>query len=156
MHKVFTTFSGGKKLVPEGSIVPRHGASGIVLDGARILLIGLKNSDKLWFPGGTIEEGETPEEAVKREVREETGIDVEVGELLAEVQNNFYYEPLDKAWEQHDKFYMCKPFTTEITDFINPDSLDEAAAPRWIELGSIQSGDMQDYGFEVVKLISVE
>ena len=153
MHKVFTTFSGGKKLIPEGNIVRRHAASGVVIDGSRILLIGLKNSDKLWFPGGTIEDGETSEEATKREVKEEAGIDVEVGELLVEVQNNFYYEPLDKAWEQHEKFYVCRPLSTEITDFTNPDTLDEAAGPRWVELESIQGEDMQDYGLEVVKLI---
>ena len=153
MHKVFSTFSGGKRLVSEENILPRQGATGIVLDGSRILLIGLRNSNKLWFPGGTIEEGETAEDAVKREVKEETGIDVVVQELLVEVQNNFYYDPLDKAWEQHDVFYICRPLTTEISEFVNPDPLDEATTPRWVELEGIQNGDMQDYGYEVIRLV---
>jgi A/G-specific adenine glycosylase len=44
----------------------------------------------LWeFPGGKIEPGETPEEAVRRECREETGLDVAVEAELAEVRHAY-------------------------------------------------------------------
>lgn len=61
-------------------------AGAVVRDGeGRVLLVRRANEPGrgLWsIPGGRVEEGESAREAAAREVREETGLDVEVGELL--------------------------------------------------------------------------
>lgn len=42
-----------------------------------------RNEIGLWeFPGGAVEFGDTLEDAIKREIREEFGIEIQVGELL--------------------------------------------------------------------------
>jgi 8-oxo-dGTP diphosphatase len=59
----------------------------------RLLLVrrGSEPSKGLWsLPGGRVEPGETPAMAAVREVREETGLDVEVERLLATVSIGGY------------------------------------------------------------------
>ena len=59
------------------SLVPA--ASAVVVDDAgRVLLHRRKDNDQWALPGGAVELGESVAECVVREVREETGLDVEV------------------------------------------------------------------------------
>lgn len=65
---------------------PRPSCHAVILDGERILMVerGHEPFRGWWgLPGGAVELGETVEEALKREVWEETGIEVVVDRLLA-------------------------------------------------------------------------
>lgn len=58
-------------------------AGGCVFDeDGKVLLQRRGDSNKWGFPGGAIEIGETPEMAAIRELREETGLDVRVSDLI--------------------------------------------------------------------------
>ena len=41
------------------------------------------------FPGGKIEEGETPQEAIRREIMEEMDMDIRVGDTICVVENEY-------------------------------------------------------------------
>jgi len=59
-------------------------AFAIVFDEqGRVLLVHRTDYDLWNLPGGTLENLESPVDAVKREVKEETGFDIEVGKLVS-------------------------------------------------------------------------
>ena len=52
--------------------------------------VGNRHLSGLWeLPGGKFEDNETPVEALKREIKEETGLDIEVKELLPNVNHAY-------------------------------------------------------------------
>ncbi len=58
-------------------------AGGYILNSEKKVLLQRRGDSGKWgFPGGAIELGETPEMAAIREVKEETGLNVTVGEVL--------------------------------------------------------------------------
>ena len=78
----------------EGKPTPIPCAGAVIRDrDGRLLLVrrGRAPSMGLWsVPGGRVEAGETPAQAAAREVREETGLEVEVGRLLGSVRIGDY------------------------------------------------------------------
>ncbi len=75
----------------------------------------------LWeFPGGKRHPEETHEECLVREIREELGVEISVGELVEEIAHDYPEKSV------HLKFYKCRLVSGE------PQAID-CAAVRWVE-----------------------
>lgn len=63
-------------------------AGALLLSEPGLALIERNRAGQHYYviPGGTIESGETPQQAAAREIKEETGLDVDIGSLVAVVQ----------------------------------------------------------------------
>ena len=67
--------------------MPRQRASAIIIRNQEILLVRRENAQGQYFvfPGGGVKAGETPEQAVIREMREEAGVTVTSAEILQQI-----------------------------------------------------------------------
>ena len=73
--------------------LPAHivACAGIVVNEKDEVLLEKNNRAGWVFPGGQVEEGENLIDALKREIMEETGVDVEVGEVFCISSNTCKY-----------------------------------------------------------------
>lgn len=93
------------------------------------------------FPGGKIEEGETPQDALKREIREELDTTVIVGELIDTIEYDYpaFHLSMDCFW--------C-----EISDG-NP-VLKEHEAAKWLTKETLYSVDWLPADITIIEKIA--
>ena len=97
--------------VDDGVLNVRVGA--VILRDGKFLMVGNRRAPYLYSVGGRIRFGETAEQAIRREVFEETGVSMEV-ERLGFVHENFFYSDAGKTrgklyYEISLFFYMKVP-----------------------------------------------
>jgi len=105
-------------------------AQGIVLQDDKILMVRqyVKRGDVVWnFPGGFIEYSETPEQACIREIREETGYDVSIKQLVLQDKGKYTYEVDIVGGSLH-------------VDMSNPDNADILEA-CWVSVNNAEKFD---------------
>lgn len=106
-------------------------AAAIIMDEGKIFATqrGYGEFKDGWeFPGGKMEPGETPQQALKREIREELDTEIEVGELFGTVE----YDYPDFHLTMH--CFMC---TVRSGDLV----LKEHEAARWLTRDTLNSVD---------------
>lgn len=143
---------GDIKKVPKNKFRFRVSGYAIIIHDKKILLVNTRSSGKWFFPGGEVEIGEKIEDTVKREVKEETGIDIEVKNFLTFKETFFYYDPRDEGYHNYSLFFICQPLSFDLSEEFQPD-FDEAEKPEWVEMSKLKNEDFQPPAAEVFELI---
>lgn len=95
------------------------------------------------FPGGKIEEGETPEQALAREIREELNTEIQVGELIGTIEYDYpkFHLSMDCFW--------CEIMQGGL-------ELKEHEAARWLSKEELYSVDWLPADVGVVERVKEE
>lgn len=108
-------------------LLPLVGVTGVVFDEEGGVLLHRRADDGRWCtPGGILEPGEQPAEAVVREVREETGLEVVVERLSSVVAQEPFTYPNGDRVQFLDLAFRCRPVGGSLDA-----SGDESLDVRW-------------------------
>ncbi len=111
----------------------------IIRDGDRIFATqrGYGEYKDGWeFPGGKVESGETPQEALIREIKEELDADITVGDLLTTVEHDYptFHLSMDCFWATLVEGSKMKLLEHEAAKWLSLDELDEV---EWLAADNI-------------------
>lgn len=120
----------------------RPSVYGIILQGENILVAKTRNTGKYALPGGAADMEDDLETALMREVKEETGIDIAIGEFIHFNENYFYYDPSDEAFDSYQYFFLCNPLTTHLASGDEVDDF-EAGDPEWFPIRDLNEKNFQ-------------
>ena len=95
------------------------------------------------FPGGKIEEGETPQEALKREIREELDTEISVGNIIDTIEYDYptFHLSMDCFW--------CEILSGDLV-------LKEHEAAKWLTKEKLDSVDWLPADVTLIDKIRVE
>ncbi|MGH9528726.1 MAG: (deoxy)nucleoside triphosphate pyrophosphohydrolase [Terriglobales bacterium] len=91
------------------------------------------------FPGGKIEEGEQPRDALRRELDEELGIEANVGDEVARIRHQY-----KNGSSVELRFFVVNEYQGELENKIFRDM-------RWAERSELPSFDFLEADFELVR-----
>lgn len=133
------------------------GSYGVIVKNDKIVLIKKANGPykgKLDLPGGTIEFGETPEETLLREMKEEVGIDVKTFSLFD--GNSTIVE-----WEHHGKhqqihhigfFYKIEDYNNEIKKEVElTNDNDDSLGAEFYDINKLKKSELSSIAILVIE-----
>lgn len=111
----------------------RFVAAALIIRDSQIL-IGQRRPDQVmalkWeFPGGKIEPGETPQQALARELHEEIGIQAVIGPAITRIRHNYRHGGAVDL-----QFFAVREFTGEIQNQVYNEV-------RWVQLSDLPGYD---------------
>ena len=120
--------------------------AGFILQGDKVLICQRTKHQPMplkWeFPGGKIEHGEQPRDALRRELQEELGIAAEIGNELVRIRHTY-----KNGGAVELRFYLIESFRGELENRIFKDI-------RWVARADLPGYDFLDADKKLVEDIA--
>jgi 8-oxo-dGTP diphosphatase len=121
-------------------------SAGIIHRDGQVLVGQRRRADRhplKWeFPGGKVEAGETPQQALVRELREELQIEASVGSELARYEHEY-----PSGSRVHLLFFAIPEFTGEVREQVYEQI-------RWVDVHLLPTFDFLDGDFDFVRRLA--
>jgi len=127
---------------------PRVAVGAVVFKDECILLVrrGQPPAEDLWaIPGGSVEIGETLQEAAEREILEETGIRIRASKPI------YTFEVIDRDAAGKVRFHYV--IVDLVADYVmgEPSPGDDAIEARWVSAGEINDLEVSSATLKLLK-----
>ena len=113
---------------------PSSATAAFILNSKGELLVARRGKEPakgtLDLPGGFVDNGESGEQGIIREIKEETGLDIPEVEYLFSIPNIYRYSSMDI--HTLDMFYLCR-----VDDNATVHAADDAAELSWVPLQEV-------------------
>lgn len=114
-------------------------ARGIFIDNDSVLLVRAKGADNTFLPGGHIEFGERAEVTLRREIREEIGLDANVGAFLGVIEHSWP----SATRENHEFNFLFRFDISNVTSASRIESLEPDLEYIWVKLPDLAEFNLQ-------------
>ena len=104
---------------------------------------GKAHGGKWEFPGGKLEDDESPQDCLKRELHEELALQVEVGDIFTVVYHRYPRGPILLL------VYNCRPLSLEMADI-------EVSAHAWVTPGELSGYEFPEADDAIVARLQHE
>ncbi len=91
----------------DGYATPKIDVRGVVIEGAKVLLVRERSDGGWTLPGGWSDVGDSPSEAIEREIREESGYEARAVKLLALYDRRKHNHP-PIPYHAYRAFFRCE------------------------------------------------
>jgi 8-oxo-dGTP diphosphatase len=120
----------------------KHVVAALIVNGDELLICQRTRHQPMplkWeFPGGKVEDGEKPREALRRELEEELGIDTVIGAEVSQIRHQY-----KNGGTVQLQFFRVDEFENEIENRIFKDV-------RWAKLNELPSFDFLEADLELI------
>ncbi|WP_202875904.1 NUDIX domain-containing protein [Kribbella speibonae] len=146
-------------LSPGGRVIERTAVRGVLFRGPELLLLTSRHGDYK-FPGGGVEPGESFDQALRREFREECGYDgIAVGRELTTTREEV--PAIDAEYDvfaMTSHYFACTGGTPGVGQTLEGYEADLQLAPVWVTVGEALAANraVRDSGVGVMRWLARE